>query len=75
MLTVVSLYQLSRFGVSPEVSAVKPTGETWDVKNLYIADASLFPASTGVNPMVSTEAVAIYVASNIVKSIRAPSML
>ncbi|KAI8139043.1 hypothetical protein BJV82DRAFT_628029 [Fennellomyces sp. T-0311] len=64
-----------RLGVTPEAGATKPTGETWDVKNLYVADASLFPASTGVNPMVSTEAVALYVASNIIKSTKATPSL
>ncbi|KAI8139044.1 GMC oxidoreductase-domain-containing protein [Fennellomyces sp. T-0311] len=57
-----------RLGVSPEVGATKTTGETWEVENLYVADASLFPTSTGVNPMVTTEAVALYVASNIIKA-------
>jgi choline dehydrogenase-like flavoprotein len=32
---------------------VSPTGETWDVKNLYITDASVFPTSLGVNPQIS----------------------
>ncbi|KAG0170462.1 hypothetical protein DFQ28_002085 [Apophysomyces sp. BC1034] len=56
-----------RMGISPKVSVTKPTGETWEVKNLYVADASLFPTSTGVNPMVTTEAVSLHVAENINK--------
>ncbi|KAI8139042.1 GMC oxidoreductase-domain-containing protein [Fennellomyces sp. T-0311] len=59
-----------RLGVTPVAGATKPTGETWEVENLYVADASLFPASTGVNPMVSIEALAIHVASNIISSIK-----
>lgn len=49
-------------GVSPKTSVVKPTGETWEVKNLYVADASVFPTATGVNPMVTVEAVALHIA-------------
>ncbi|KAI8883540.1 long-chain fatty alcohol dehydrogenase [Backusella circina FSU 941] len=54
-----------RMGISPKVSVAKPTGETWEVKNLYVADASLLPTATGVNPMVTTEAVCLHVADSI----------
>ncbi|MEO1287530.1 MAG: GMC oxidoreductase [Chloroflexota bacterium] len=33
----------------------KPTGETWEINNLYVADGSSMPTATGVNPMMSTE--------------------
>lgn len=49
-------------GISPKTSVVKPTGETWEVKNLYVADASVFPTATGVNPMVTVETVALHIA-------------
>lgn len=42
-----------------------PTGKVWDTWNLYIADASLFPTSLGVNPMLTIMAAAKWVASNI----------
>lgn len=57
-------------GVSPKNSATKPTGETWDVSNLYVSDSSLFPTALGVNPMVTIEALALYVSRNIVKSLK-----
>ncbi|KAI9245845.1 hypothetical protein BDA99DRAFT_527610 [Phascolomyces articulosus] len=57
-----------RMGISPKVSVAKPTGETWEVKNLYISDASLFPTASGVNPMVTTEALALHVSDNIIKN-------
>lgn len=53
-------------GISPQTSVVKPTGETWEVKNLYVADASVFPTASGVNPMVTIEAIALHIASNII---------
>ncbi|KAI8146689.1 hypothetical protein BJV82DRAFT_599460 [Fennellomyces sp. T-0311] len=54
-----------RLGISPKASATQPTGETWEVKDLYVADASLFPSASGVNPMVTIEAVALHVATGI----------
>jgi hypothetical protein len=47
----------ARMGGSPEVSAVNPDGETWEVKNLVVADGSCFPTASGVNPMISIEAI------------------
>ncbi|KAI7854046.1 hypothetical protein BDC45DRAFT_441373 [Circinella umbellata] len=71
-ITLVSAHQLGtcRMGNSPAHSATQPTGETWEVKNLYVADASLFPTASGVNPMVTTEAIAIHVAANVIESLK-----
>lgn len=55
-------------GISPKISVTKPNGETWEVKDLYVSDASLFPTASGVNPMVTTEALALHVADNIIHS-------
>ncbi|KAF0698389.1 Aste57867_10991 [Aphanomyces stellatus] len=51
-----------RMSTSPEAGAVNPDGESWEVRGLYVADASLFPTASGVNPMVTTFAVAYSVA-------------
>ncbi len=48
----------SRMGDSPRFSATNPDGETWEVKNLYVMDGSSFPSASGVNPMISIEAIA-----------------
>ncbi|MEA2398061.1 MAG: hypothetical protein QOK25_1617 [Thermoleophilaceae bacterium] len=48
----------ARMGGSPATSACSPEGETWDVRDLVIGDASAFPTASGVNPMVSIEAIA-----------------
>ncbi len=48
----------ARMGGSAATSAAGPEGATWEVPNLVLADASTFPASLGVNPMISVEAIA-----------------
>ncbi|MGY5310292.1 GMC family oxidoreductase N-terminal domain-containing protein [Nocardia gipuzkoensis] len=48
----------ARMGGSPENSATNPDGATWEVANIVVADASCFPTASGVNPMVSIEAIA-----------------
>ena len=42
---------------------VKPNGETREVRNLYVADGSLFPTASGVNPMLSIQALAFHVST------------
>ena len=48
----------ARMGGSPASSACDPTGQTWDVRDLVVCDGSAFPTASGVNPMVSIEAIA-----------------
>lgn len=54
-----------RMGADPAQSVVNPYGETHDVRNLYVADASLLPTSTGYNTQESTYALASYVSDQI----------
>ncbi|MCK9903322.1 GMC family oxidoreductase N-terminal domain-containing protein [Frankia sp. Cpl3] len=48
----------ARMGGSPELSATDPDGSLWELPNVVVADASCFPTSSGVNPMISIEAIA-----------------
>jgi long-chain-alcohol oxidase len=48
----------ARMGGSPTTSATNPDGQTWEVRNLYAMDGSAFPSASGVNPMISIEAIA-----------------
>jgi choline dehydrogenase-like flavoprotein len=48
----------ARMGGSPNTAACTPGGETWDARRLYVCDASAFPSASGVNPMISIEAIA-----------------
>ena len=54
-----------RMGTDPKKSVVNAKGETHDVKNLYIADASLMPTSTGYNTQESVYALSSYVSDRI----------
>ncbi|KAJ3409203.1 hypothetical protein CcCBS67573_g08271 [Chytriomyces confervae] len=60
-----------RMGASPAAGAVDPEGQSWEVKGLYVADASLFPTASGVNPMITTLSVAHSVAQFIKKNLSA----
>ncbi len=48
----------ARMGGSSDTSACDPTGQTWEVRNLYVLDGSSFPTPTGVNPQISIQAIA-----------------
>ena len=52
-------------GADPKKTVVSPTGETHDVKNLYVADASLLPTSIGYNPSETVYALAHYISDHI----------
>ncbi len=48
----------ARLGSSPKTSATNPDGESWEVRNLFVMDGSSFPSASGVNPMITIEAIA-----------------
>ncbi len=48
----------ARMGGSAATSACDPTGQTWDVRDLYVFDGSAFPTASGVNPQISIQAIA-----------------
>lgn len=62
-----SAHQMSsaRIGGDPARGVVDPTGESFEVKGLFVADGSALPNSPGVNPMMSIMAVAHYIAQHI----------
>jgi choline dehydrogenase-like flavoprotein len=55
----------ARMGDDPERSVTNAWGRCHDVKNLFIADSSLFVTSGGVNPTSTLQALALYVADRI----------
>jgi choline dehydrogenase-like flavoprotein len=55
-----------RFGASPATSVCAPSGRFHDVGNLYAADGSLFPTSSGFPPTLTITALSTYVAGEMV---------
>jgi long-chain-alcohol oxidase len=66
-MSYISFHQMATaaMGCDPQRGAIAETGETFDVRGLYVADGSAFPGSSGVNPMITIMAVADHVAQSI----------
>ncbi len=54
-----------RMGEDPRAAVVDPTGEAYAVKGLFVADASLFPTSIGVPPMLTVAAMADHISRHL----------
>jgi choline dehydrogenase-like flavoprotein len=69
-MSYISFHQMAScaMGADPAHSVVGETGESHDVRGLYVADASAFPTSSGVNPMITIMAIADHVARAIVET-------
>jgi choline dehydrogenase-like flavoprotein len=50
---------------------VDPKGKVWGTEGLYVADASVFPSASGVNPMVTVMAIADWVARGVAGELKA----
>lgn len=46
-------------------SVVGPRGRVWGTRDLYVADASVFPSASGTNPMVTVMALAQWIAQGV----------
>ena len=59
-VTLFSAHQMSscRIGRDRASSVADPDGQVWDVRGLFITDASAFPSAAGVNPMLTVMALA-----------------
>jgi long-chain-alcohol oxidase len=59
-LLLVTFHQMAscRMGASARSSVVDPEHRVWGVRGLYVADASVFPTASGVNPMLTIMAIA-----------------
>jgi len=63
-MSYISFHQMGSAGMGrdPSGSVVDESGEVHGVRGLYVADGSAFPASSGVNPMITIMAIADHVA-------------
>lgn len=64
---VFSAHQMGtcRMGADARSAVCDPNGAVWGVRGLYVADGSLFPLSSGVNPQLTIMALAHYIARRI----------
>ena len=49
---------------------VDAKGKVWGTKDLYVADASVFPSASGVNPMVTNMAIADWIARGVDRDLK-----
>lgn len=54
-----------RMGDDPAVSVTDPDGQVWGQPGLYVADASAFPSSLGINPALTVAANALRIARSL----------
>ncbi|KAF2660095.1 long-chain fatty alcohol dehydrogenase [Lophiostoma macrostomum CBS 122681] len=64
-----------RMSASAKAGVVDPQGQVWGTKNLYIADASVFPSASGVNPMVTNMAISDWISRGVSKGLGERSKL
>ena len=55
-----------RMGTDPTTSVCDAVGKLHDLGNVWCADGALFPTSSGYNPTLTIQALALWVAANIV---------
>jgi choline dehydrogenase-like flavoprotein len=53
-------------GTDPQRSACDPEGRLRGAANIFVADSSVFPGASGVNPMITTMGLAHHIAKGIV---------
>jgi len=56
----------AKMSTTRESGVVKPTGETWDVDNLFVIDGSILPTSIGVNSQLPIMGVSMMLARSLV---------
>lgn len=55
----------ARMGDHPRTSVVDADGRSWDIRKLWVCDGSVFPTVGGVNPSLTTQAIACRTADRI----------
>lgn len=69
-LALFSAHQMGscRMGADPTRSVVDSRCKSHDLDNLYIADGSVFPSSSGVNPQITIMTIATHAAQQLLKT-------
>ncbi|KAF2461906.1 putative long chain fatty alcohol oxidase [Lineolata rhizophorae] len=58
-----------RMSATPRRGVVDPHGKVWGTDGLFVADASVFPSASGVNPMVTNMAISDWISRGVSKGI------
>lgn len=68
-MALITFHQMGScaMGAAPRASVVGESGEVHGTRGLYVADASTFPAASGVNPMLTIMAIADHVARGMIE--------
>jgi choline dehydrogenase-like flavoprotein len=59
----------ARMSADPRLGVTDTDGAVRGAEGLYVADASLFPSSLGVNPMMTVTAMSAHVARGLAASL------
>ncbi|KAI8635084.1 GMC oxidoreductase [Xylariaceae sp. FL1651] len=63
-----------RMSAKPGDGVVDPKGRVWGVENLFVADASVFPSASGVNPMITNMAMADYISRGVSRELKSSGL-
>lgn len=71
--TLASAHQMStcRMAINEDEGVVDAKGRVFGTEGLYVADASVMPSASGVNPMATCMAIADWIAHGVVKDLKA----
>lgn len=69
--TFASAHQMSscRMAINEDEGVVDCKGRVFEAEGLYVADASVLPSASGVNPMVTNMAIADWIAEGVSKDL------
>lgn len=70
-MTMGSAHQMGtcRMSTSSRTGVVDSQGKVWGTEGLYVADASVFPSASGVNPMITTMGISEWIARAIARDV------
>lgn len=73
----VSAHQMgsNRMSALEKDGVVDPKGKVWGTEGLFVADASVFPSASGVNPMVTIMAISDWISRGVAKGLEGKAML
>jgi choline dehydrogenase-like flavoprotein len=56
-----------RMSATEREGVVDPQGKVWGTEGVYVTDASVFPSSSGVNPMVTNMAISDFISRGVAR--------